>query len=299
MSVLGGATIASRLDEIFADGTGDPEMVRAAKYYLTLGDRVLILPDGKRVWENGRPHRRAFTLNPGETALVSTKERLSMPLDLAGIFGPTFGLSNHGIFFFGGMLVDPGYGRDRNGEVGSRDPMPLTFYLANVGASSLQLKPGKDRIASISFLSVEGSTVSPAQLARGSADPDTMSPSDRMREEREEIFLSKELPGKALGLVGEITDIGKSLDKLEASVNQVVLFGVILLATTLVAITTTLALDGDPGAPSFKSMDWLETSAAVGVVVVEVMILVGLFYVTVLGVAKILGLRKRKSRLAD
>jgi hypothetical protein len=298
VGVLGGEKISSRLQEIFGE-TGDPDAIRAAKYYLTLGEDLLILPNGDRVWGKGNPRRRrSFTLNPGDTALVSTKERLSVPLDLAGIFGPTFALSNGGIFFFGGMLVDPGFGCGRDGKVGPKDPLPLTFYLANVGASSIQLKPGEDHIASISFLPVEGSAVPPTPRYLRPTDPKAKSPSDRMREEREEIFLSKEPPGRALGLVSEVTEIGKSLDKLEASVNQVVLFGVILLATTLVAIMTTLALDKDPGAPSFKSMDWLETSATVGVVVVEIAILVGLFYLSVLAAARIFGLRKRKSHLS-
>jgi len=300
VTVLGASEISRRLDEIFVPGTSNPTMVHAAKYYLTLGDRLLILPDNKRYFERyGSARRKPFTLKPGQTAFVSTLERLTMPLDLAGIFGPTSGLSNQGIFFFGGMLVDPGFGRGPDGTVDEDDPMPLSFYLANVGDNSLELRPGHDRIASIAFLPVEAHSDSPRRHRHWSTHPDSASPADALRLARDEIFDSNEPPSRVLGLVAEVTEVGKSLDKLEASVNQVVLFGVILLATTLVAVITSITLDKQPNVPGLSPESWLDVTKAVGVVIVEIAVLVSLFYVAVLGFAGLLGLRKRKSFISD
>jgi deoxycytidine triphosphate deaminase len=283
VTVLGSAEIDARLDDIFSQGTADPRRIRAAKYDLTLGERVLILPDGKRYWETkGYPRRRPFTLNQGETALVSTKERLTMPLDLAGIFGPTFGLSNLGIFFSGGMLVDPGFGRSPEGVA---EPISLTFHLTNISEEPLQLRPDIDRIASISFFPVMGST------ALSGPDPAASSATQRMKEERDEIFDSNDLPSRSVYAIKEVADIGKSLDKVKASVEQVVLFGVILLSTTLVAIMATLVVNEN--SDGLATMTWLETGGAIGAAICEIALLVGLFYAIIPITAKLFGRRRR------
>jgi deoxycytidine triphosphate deaminase len=154
--MLSDILIEERFDEIFDPGTADRSKVRAAKYYLTLGHEFLILPDNRRYGEN-TPCRRGFVLEPGQTALVSTKERISIPVDLSAIFGPVFDLSDSGILFFGGMLIDPGFGGFVEGnEHWHPKPEPLSFYLANVGSQAYPLHPGTDRIASIAFIPLEG-----------------------------------------------------------------------------------------------------------------------------------------------
>jgi deoxycytidine triphosphate deaminase len=286
--MLNDIEILQSLDGIFQPGSASPEMIGPAKYYLTLGEEPLILPDGTQCRKE-TAREKPFTLKPGQTALVSTRERLTMPFSLAGIFGPTSAFSNAGLFFFGGMLVDPGFGRRLDQQVEVSDAIPLSFYLANLGADAIQLRPGEDRIGSIAFVSVN--PVSEPDLDPYRTSPSDRRPSERFKRELDQIFAEEESPGRVLGLVGEVTEIGHELDKLQASVNQVVLFGVILLATTLVAVMTELILDKPK---DMEPASWLETTGSVAGVVGEVGILVVLFYLAVQAVVKIQALRKRR-----
>src|SRR5262245_21248338 len=157
MTVLSGRQIQYRLHEIFAGNSRDVKMIRNPKYYLRLGTSTIILPNGKRYWPNERPQtrHRPITLKPGETALVSTVERMTMPLHLAGVIGPIVELSNQGLFFFGGMQVDPGFGRGLDGSVGT-NATQLSFYLANISAEPIRLIPEETKIGAIFFSPVDG-----------------------------------------------------------------------------------------------------------------------------------------------
>lgn len=250
MSVLGDRDISRRLDEIFEKGTADLARVRGAKYYLTLGNRFLILPSGRRYpdAETGSPARcRPFALKPGQTALISTKERLAMPGDLSGIFGPSLNLSDNGILFFGGMLVDPGFGFSKESWGWKRTPEPLSFYVANVGSDTFQLRPGEERIASIAFLKVSDPRDEP-QFEVSTA-----------REVRNEMFDASrnDPPDRPLGLVEDISQIRERVDRFEASTKQLVLFGVIVLAVTLFAAMVSL-IAGDAGGSIALTVRWYE-----------------------------------------
>src|ERR1700749_2036041 len=109
MSVLIDSSIKSNFSTIFRSG-GCDKNIRAAKYYLTLGEDLLFLPGGDK-YPPGRLRKKPFSLSPGESATVSTKERVYVPNDLMGIIGSRFENSERGLLFFGGMIVDPGYGQ--------------------------------------------------------------------------------------------------------------------------------------------------------------------------------------------
>jgi deoxycytidine triphosphate deaminase len=286
MAVLGDRDIHSYFDYIFAAGTAQRDQIRAAKYYLTLGERFLILPDGTRVGEADRPRRRPFVLEPGQTALVSTKEKLVIPSYLSAVVGPVFDLSDNGILFFGGMLIDPGFGLKRDGDSWTEAHEPLSFYLANVGSQPRQFSPGKDRVASIAFLPVTNAHTTadfPAELETTAA-----------REAREELFDSKHAgPSRALGLVEDIGDIRHRVDKFEVSTQQVVLFGVIVLAITLFAAIVTLAID-DPATREVSSLELSDVTKTIGLAVAELAVLVSLFYVAVSAVVKFRDRPRRK-----
>jgi deoxycytidine triphosphate deaminase len=278
VSVLGDRDISRRFDEIFEEGTAAAERIRAAKYDLTLGDRLLILPDGRRYSDDphGRPRQRPFVLEPGQSVLISTRERISMPTDLSGILGPAFDLSDEGILFFGGMLVDPGFGLRKEGERWVRFPEPLSFYLANVGSGPLQLRPGGQRVASIAFLEVTN--------ARTVQEFDSRFETTTARKVRAELFDPKcEDPPPSLGLVRDISELDHRVDKFEASTFHVVVFGVIVLAVTLFAAIVSLVVS-EPAAPVVSDLEIKEVLLVVGLVVLELLGIVAVFYLAMPGV---------------
>lgn len=274
MAVLGDRDISSRFDEIFEKDTADRGNIRAAKYYLTLGERLLILPNGRRYPEQAsKGLHRPFTLAPGQSALVSTKERIAMPTDLSGILGPAFDLSEEGILFFGGMLVDPGFGLNKEDEGWVRRPEPLSFYLANLGSDPFPLTPGRQRIASIAFLEVSN--------ARAIDEFEPRFEATTARKVRADLFDPHYAdPPNTLALVRDISELDQKVEKFEASTFHVVVFGVIVLAVTLFAAIVSLVVS-EPAAPVVSDLEIKEVLLTVGLVVAELLGIVALFYATI------------------
>jgi hypothetical protein len=269
MSVLVDSSIRARFTDIFPFG-GDTENIRAAKYYLTLGEDLLFLPGGDD-YPPGHRRKRSFALSPGQSAVVSTEERVHMPDDLVGIIGSRFENSDRGLLFFGGMIVDPGYGR---GDGCTSEEAPgerLILTIANVGNRTIELRPGEDFIASIAFLELE-EKVSKASLnnyfvARPALDLGI----------EKSAADGYERPFRPLGFVEELEDVKLRLDKVHASTTQVVLFGVIVLSVTLCAaiVGATFEASGH-----FEAKESLARSLGLtlGVVFAGVILATGLFY---------------------
>jgi deoxycytidine triphosphate deaminase len=278
MSVLIDKTIDKRFKEVFQSGASKGN-IRAAKYYLTLGEDLLFLPDGQN-YMSGQRRQRFFTLLPGQSAVVSTKERISMPADLLGIIGPRYENSERGLLFFGGMIVDPGYGLQRD-EFGRIDGEPLFVTIANVGDKAIELRPGKDFIASIAFLSLERAIDEKSLRSHGVVQP------ANQREEE----IGDGMPFRPLGFVEELERMKVDLDKVAASTMTVVLFGVIVLSVTLCAaiIGALFAASGH-----FEVKETLARSIglSLGVVFAAIVLASGLFYVWVAAIANKRGLNR-------
>jgi deoxycytidine triphosphate deaminase len=279
MAVLSGATICTRLNELFPAGAPSEEKVKAAKYYLTLGGSFLILPNGEK-YGRERPRRKPFIIRPGETAYLSSAEHLLMPKDLVGIIGPRFSGAEMGMLFFGGMVIDPGWGTK-----GRPKGQPLSFNVANVGREILELRPGKDAIASLAFMQLD----EPADRIDDSFDH-----AIRLREE---MFRSdKRKPSGALGLVEDLGQIREEVDRMQGKVDTVVLFGVVVLAATLFAavIAAILSFSNENGAAEISPQAWEKISFALGIVVVGTLAVVAFFYLGVRCVGNLIGyFRKR------
>jgi hypothetical protein len=279
MTVLTDSTIADRFPEIFASGSGNRANIRAAKYYLTLGEDLLFLPGGED-YLSGHYRRHYFTLLPGQSAVISTKERVAMPEDLVGLIGSRYENSERGLLFFGGMIVDPGYGlrTDASNEVAGE---PLFITIANVSDKAIEMRPGKDFIASIAFLALEERPTGEAKKAYSIARPAL----DREEEIRDGM------PFRPLGFVEELEKVKVELDKVSASTTQVVLFGVVVLSVTLTAaiISATFTADGH-----FETQESLARSLGLtlGVVFAAVILASGLFYTWIAAVASKRGLNR-------
>ena len=297
MTVLGDKGLTERFDEIFVPGTADRERIRAAKYYLALGDRALILPDGSRYLEDdsqGPPLYGSFVLEPGQTALVSTSEKLMMPTDLAGIVGPVFDHSKTGLLLFGGMLIDPGLGLERRGDAWVDAPEPLSFYLANLGSEPFQLTPGYDRIASIAFVLVD-------QPHQRQSLPEHLE-TDSARNARRGLFDPRRPDGtgpqRALGLVEEIGDLVHRVERFEESTKQVVLFGVLVLAVTLFAAVVAL-LSTEAGKSLELRLQWYEVLPALYLIAAVPAGLTGCFYLWVKAKRENQKLQLEQQRMAE
>lgn len=150
MSVLGRSKLEQCLREgVFVDGTWSEDNLRGAGYDLRIACDYLILPNGRRYWENGPKGRqkreKPFVLKPGQVAFVSSVEELEMPDDLSGNIAVKFRKALDGILVMGGFLVDPGY-------VGR-----LHFQLANIGREPFVVIPEETSIAALQLLTVDGS----------------------------------------------------------------------------------------------------------------------------------------------
>lgn len=240
MSVLSNAGIKKQFTDIFVEG-GNEVNIRAAKYYLTLSHCNLILPSGKRYAE-GDKCVGDFLIEPGETAFLSTAEKIVMPRHLIGIIGPQFNSAEHGVLFFGGMLVDPGFGLPQGGE-------PLSFYIANLGAQPIVLRPGRDTIASIAFFGVEDP---PGEEEL--KDPERLG-IFAPEEARKALFdpREKERRPSALGQVESFSDVVDRVDKAKASVDQVVMLGIIVLVTALLGAITAALFEIEPASGDGKA----------------------------------------------
>jgi deoxycytidine triphosphate deaminase len=142
--------------DVNGNDTYDEGNLRAAAYDLRMANDQIIVPNpedpGKPLRCRTGEHRTStIILKPGDVALLSTRERLAMPWNIAGNLGLKFSLASQGILTLTGLFVDPGYGLDS-------DDARLHFLVANVGAKDVPLVPGKERIAAIQFIRVSGST---------------------------------------------------------------------------------------------------------------------------------------------
>ncbi|HVO53094.1 MAG TPA: hypothetical protein VMT37_01635 [Solirubrobacterales bacterium] len=252
MSALGKTAIERRFEEIFKQGSGDRSRMQAAKYYLRLSPADLVLPNGER-HRSKNPLKQAFIVEPGDSAFVSTRERIAMPRDLLGILGPRFSSAENGVLFFGGMMVDPGYGLDCKDEDG--EGQPLSFYIGNISSRPIVLKPETEVIASIAFFEI-------ADPLKAKKDP--FSPAKGPMEARKEVLdpAKGHQPPIALGLVQDLGEVPSRLDGLESMVKQVVLLGVVVLVAALLGAITAAIFGAVPSGPTeTKTVTLLEPTS--------------------------------------
>jgi deoxycytidine triphosphate deaminase len=280
VSVLGKREILRRFDELFPDGRDEwKQNVKAAKYYLTLSGRYLIRPDGKRFGPDDNPARH-LVLQPGQTAYVSSEERVVIPDDCVGIIGPRFSSAEQGLFFFGGMLVDPGWGRRADYRPWGE---PLSFTIANLGRQPIELRPGEDVIASLAFMKVK-------KPGKHSHDPEV---TDKPIQFREELFApGNREPCSALGLVEELDSVRAEVRRLKDSQTNIILLGVVVLAASLFAgiVAAILGSSGENGAAELSVDAWPTIVLGLILMLVTVLGIIAVFYAA-------LELRVRRSAL--
>jgi deoxycytidine triphosphate deaminase len=262
MSLLSDQALLTFLDEgmLFKPGSWSRKSVRAAKYDLRLSGDLLIRPDNVFVSTQHPGDGKPFVLEPGQTALISTMERLVVPPELAGIIGPRLATSDTGLYIFGGMLIDPGFGYVWNDakDEWSAEGRPLVFHAANLGQKPVPMIPGIQRIASLSFITVD----SPYDRKNFPQDLQTTSADELILEVRKE----QDTRPYALGFLAELEKLNTKVDKIDVGARQLNLFGtIVVLAALFGAIVSVLfGLTKDGG--SQVDLTWGSVAVVCGIV---------------------------------
>lgn len=129
----------------------DPKQIKYCGCELTLGNavapktgEVLSITDKPRHWfSNVMTAKKCFVIEPSETKILVTKERLNMPKDLCATYGQLNRLANKGLMILNTSIVEPQYSG------------PLSCVLVNFSSQKHALSPG-DPIAKLTFHQVEG-----------------------------------------------------------------------------------------------------------------------------------------------
>src|SRR2546428_1590687 len=106
---LTGKEIDGHHEEIFEGSTyeRDPDTIDRAMYDMRLGTEVFVS-------DSATPTRLNETspfvsIKPGEFAILTTHERLTLPADILGFISLKFKWASRGLINISGFHVDPGY----------------------------------------------------------------------------------------------------------------------------------------------------------------------------------------------
>jgi dCTP deaminase len=124
----------------------EPTNLKGAAYDLRMAADGMALPNGLVIRPKEGPLRSPVILEPGQTAFISTRERLDLPTSITGNISIKGALALQGVLLLTGLIVDPGYKGGGSGDG------RLHFRLANLGKRAVLLEPGETKIASIQFL---------------------------------------------------------------------------------------------------------------------------------------------------
>jgi hypothetical protein len=198
-------------------------------------------------YPKGRPYGRGegpvtpVIMRPGDVAFVSTVERLCMPWDLAANLGIKFSFARRGILVLTGLIVDPGFGLEqtRLGRWRPKEDERLHFVLVNLGQRDFVIQPGVDRVASLQFLEVAG-PVQKRSIPSGVDMEREFFGSSPYAMTRFSLFHELRLIQTKTST--DLHDFRLELEAVQAAANTVVVFGVYLLAVTILVAGTAAIL---------------------------------------------------------
>ena len=233
--VLSGDKIRARLgnDEIFRDGTWDDDCIKEASYALRIvRDGMMI--DGK-FYDPGKFFKGDFIkIEPGKIAILSTEERLNMPGNLVGKIGIRFDYALRGLTGLMGIQVDPYYGSNNSDE-------RLFIRVANLGNEAISLSKG-DTVFTFELHDVNGEV-------------------EKKEKESTWARIKKELSHQddsSWSYVSQVkSDLSKETQNVREYQQPVVLFGVFLVAATILSVAISLALNFDE-IESAKPPSWFD-----------------------------------------
>jgi deoxycytidine triphosphate deaminase len=241
------------------------DAINPASYELTTAKDGLITPHGKRIEPGSSDFvPRKIILQPGEAALLSTLERLRMPVDVTGNITIRNKYASEGLTLLSGMLIDPGFGwEDELGrgldQLGSR----LYLNVANIGREPVEIKPGLDRIARVQFVTVCGDHDHGRTTVLRS------------------LFSEQQRP--ALGFLMEMKELKDKVERTDTRSEQVMLFGFVVLAVSLIGVSLSTLLSLAQNTRLIEDIHRLEPSSTGGLVLAIVTLTVFGAFVWALG----------------
>jgi len=124
------------------------------------GDVLSISAKPRHWWSNLLSTKKTFVIEPSETMILVTAEKLNMPNDLCATYGQLNRLANQGLMILNTSIVEPGYSG------------PLSCVLVNFSSQRHALAPG-DSIAKLTFHQVQGTpeSVFPQQFTHETYEP--------------------------------------------------------------------------------------------------------------------------------
>lgn len=224
---MSGTAIRDRLKngEIFEPSSWDEGCIKEASYILR------VAKDGMHVNGEAYPPGKDFPketirIEPGNIAILSTVERFNMPKDLVGHQGIRFNYAVLGLTGLMGIQVDPLFGANVSDE-------RLYLRFANLSNDAVVIMPGA-AIFNIEFQTVEGDididSINGLHGARG-----------RMWERIMEMTAKQSDPGWSFA-TGVKDELSEALERVEKQLQPVVMFGVYLLATSLLGVSLAILL---------------------------------------------------------
>ena len=229
--ILGHNEIHNRIarGQVFRRGTWDPDCIKEASYVLRIADDGLLL-DGKFYDPFDRKRRYQgdyIVIAPGKIAILSTKEELVMPSDLVGKIGIRLEFALLGLTGLMGIQVDPHFGEDKEHE-------RLYIRVANFGNKSINLSPG-DGVFTFELHEVAGYVP---------------------RESKEDSWprikrYLRELDDASWSYVTQVEqDLTAQTENIREYLQPLVLFGVFLVAVTILGVSLTVILTLGKFAPN-------------------------------------------------
>ncbi len=219
--ILSGDEILKRLKngEIFKAGSWDESALKEASYALR------IAPDGLMVEEESYPPGKKFPreyieIEPGRIAVLSTVERLNMPDNLVGKIGVRLDQALQGVTGLMGIQVDPLYG---SGE----DDERLFIRVANLGNEPVRLFPG-DQVFTFELHELKGKIGSPPHR-----DPMWHRITRRLSNQNKSSWTY---------ITRVRSDLTAETEKVRHTFQPIVLFGVFLVAVTILGVAISLIL---------------------------------------------------------
>lgn len=241
---------------VFMPGTWSDGQVRSGGYDLRLAGNMLVAPaDGQgsyRSVEADEPEVPEITLRPGDAALVSTAEVFTLDRDVLGQVTPKFRWAARGLLILSGTAIHSGYGRVKHGDAwlpgeGAR----LHLILANNGPADITLRR-HDTIAYLQLFQADPSGVEPEERNLGFEylRANLFDPSHgplksglayfRTLKDLESTLGSAvdEQQTKLDAVTQRLDETAAIVDRVQSATNTVVVFGVYLVAVTLLGVVT-------------------------------------------------------------
>jgi deoxycytidine triphosphate deaminase len=292
MTLLSGGQLLDRLKkgEVIQDGWWDSERLRPAGYDLRIAaDRLTV---NNKAFAVDEFYDGALKLHPGDVAYVSSYERFCVPWDLAANIGVRFRFAKRGLLVFTGLLVDPGFGLKKapNGGWDAYPDHRLHFFVANTGTEPIDVTLGQEGVSvlSLQFFQIklaEDEVLSryasrlPRQANQGQLPTVAGEGGAALAFFHSLRDLEKRFDEEIPAIRREISTQATDLKRTQSATDNIVVFGVYLVAVTLLGVTAAVlvGLLGSNGAEAVvDNVNRLETQGPGQIVVIlALLVLVG------------------------